>query len=39
VGTMDLDRRMTVGYAMNKKHDVGMGSTCTKAYMAEIYSA
>lgn len=37
VGIMDLDRRMTIGYVMNKMHDVGMGSPCTKAYVAEIY--
>ncbi|KAL3483324.1 beta-lactamase/transpeptidase-like protein [Aspergillus germanicus] len=37
MGIMDLDRRMTIGYVMNKMHDVGMGSPCTKAYVAEIY--
>lgn len=34
---VDVDRRMTIGYAMNKMHPVGMGSICTKAYVAEIY--
>ena len=34
---MDLERKMTIGYVMNKMHDVGMGSPCTKAYVAEIY--
>jgi hypothetical protein len=37
-GIVDVDRRMTIGYAMNKMHNVGMGSVCTKAYVAEIYS-
>ncbi|KAK9311552.1 beta-lactamase [Lipomyces starkeyi] len=37
VGIMDVERRMTIGYVMNKMHDVGMGSPCTKAYVAEIY--
>jgi len=37
MAVVDLDRRMTIGYAMNKMHNVGMGSACTKAYVAEIY--
>lgn len=37
MGIVDVDRRMTIGYAMNKMHPVGMGSVCTKAYVAEIY--
>lgn len=38
MGLVDVDKRMTIGYAMNKMHNVGMGSICTKAYVAEIYS-
>ena len=37
MGMMDLDRKMTIGYVMNKMHPVGLGSECTKAYVAEIY--
>lgn len=39
MGIVGVDSRMTIGYAMNKMHDVGMGSVCTKAYVAEIYAA
>lgn len=37
LGLMDFERRMTIGYVMIRMHDVGMGSPCTKAYVAEIY--
>lgn len=37
MGVIDVDRRLTIGYVMNKMHNVGMGSPCTKAYVAEIY--
>lgn len=38
MGMVDVDKRMSIGYAMNKMHNVGMGPICTKAYVAEIYS-
>lgn len=37
MGIIDVGRRMTIGYAMNKMHGVAMGSKCTRAYIAEIY--
>lgn len=36
---MDLDRRMTISYAMNKLDNVGLGSERTKAYVAAIYKS
>lgn len=36
-GIVDVDRRVTIGYAMNKMQDGVLGSACTKAYVAEIY--
>lgn len=34
---MDIDRRMTISYAMNKMQNVGLGSPNTKAYIAAVY--
>jgi hypothetical protein len=36
---MDVDRRMTISYAMNKMSNVGIGSERTKAYVKAIYAA
>jgi len=36
---MDLDRRMTISYVMNKLDFVGLGSERTKAYIKAIYDA
>jgi CubicO group peptidase (beta-lactamase class C family) len=36
---MDLDRRMTISYAMNKMSNVEIGSERTKAYVKTIYTA
>ncbi|PQE24823.1 beta-lactamase protein [Rutstroemia sp. NJR-2017a BVV2] len=36
---MDLDRRLTISYAMNKLSNVGLGSERTKAYVKAVYSA
>jgi CubicO group peptidase (beta-lactamase class C family) len=37
VAIMDLDRRMTIVYAMNKLYPVGLGSNLTIEYVKEIY--
>jgi CubicO group peptidase (beta-lactamase class C family) len=34
---MDLDRRMTVAYAMNHLHPVGLGSDMSRRYIEEAY--
>lgn len=34
---VDVDRRMTVGYAMNKMQNVGLGSTTSRPYLEEVY--
>lgn len=34
---MDLERRVTIGYAMNKMQQVALGNDCSKAYVEEIY--
>ena len=34
---MDLDRRMTIAYAMNHLHPVGLGSDMTRHYIEEAY--
>lgn len=39
IGIMDLDRKVTIAYAMNQMEQVGMGSSCTKAYVKAIYKA
>jgi CubicO group peptidase (beta-lactamase class C family) len=39
IGIMDLDRRLTISYTMNKLDDVGVGSARTKAYVKAIYNA
>jgi CubicO group peptidase (beta-lactamase class C family) len=36
---MDLDRRLTISYTMNKLDNVGVGSDRTKAYTNAIYKA
>jgi CubicO group peptidase (beta-lactamase class C family) len=36
---MDLDRKVTIAYAMNKMENVGLGSTRTKIYVKAIYQA
>jgi len=36
---MDLDRKVTIAYAMNKMENVGLGSTRTKMYVKAIYQA
>ncbi|KAK9428296.1 beta-lactamase/transpeptidase-like protein [Lipomyces doorenjongii] len=38
VAIMDLDRRMTIAYAMNKLYHVGLGSNLSIEYVKEIYS-
>lgn len=37
VAIMDLDRRMTIVYVMNKLYPVGLGSDLTIEYVKEIY--
>ncbi|KAH7146620.1 beta-lactamase/transpeptidase-like protein [Dactylonectria estremocensis] len=39
VAIMDLDRRMTIVYVMNKLYPVGLGSNLTIEYVKEIYRA
>ncbi|KAK9311938.1 beta-lactamase/transpeptidase-like protein [Lipomyces starkeyi] len=34
---MDLDRRLTISYVMNKMDEVGLGSDRTKAYVEAVY--
>lgn len=34
---MDLDRKITIAYAMNKMEQVGLGSSSTKSYVKAIY--
>jgi CubicO group peptidase (beta-lactamase class C family) len=34
---MDLDRRLTICYVMNKLDSVGLGSNRTRAYVKAIY--
>jgi CubicO group peptidase (beta-lactamase class C family) len=36
---MDLDRRVTIAYVMNKMENVGLGNNRTKAYIAAAYRA
>jgi len=36
---MDLDRRLTISYAMNKMDNVGLGNDRTKAYAKAVYKA
>lgn len=36
---MDLDRRVTIAYVMNKMEMVGLGNNRTKAYIAAAYKA
>jgi CubicO group peptidase (beta-lactamase class C family) len=36
---MDVDRRVTVAYVMNKMENVGLGSARTKAYIQAAYEA
>jgi len=36
---MDLDRKVTIAYAMNKMENVGLGNTRTKMYVKAIYQA
>ncbi|KHN94995.1 beta-lactamase [Metarhizium album ARSEF 1941] len=38
-GIMDLDRKMTIGYAPNKMGEGGIGTARTEAYVRAIYSA
>ncbi|KAH7355662.1 beta-lactamase [Pyrenochaeta sp. MPI-SDFR-AT-0127] len=37
VAIMDLDRKLTITYAMNKMENAGMGNDRTKAYVDEVY--
>ncbi|KAM0234617.1 hypothetical protein ACHAP5_010011 [Fusarium lateritium] len=37
VAIMDLDRKMTIVYTMNKLYPVGLGSNLTAEYVKEIY--
>lgn len=39
VAIMDLDRKMTIVYAMNKLYPVGLGSNLTIEYVKDIYRA
>jgi CubicO group peptidase (beta-lactamase class C family) len=34
---MDLDRKMTIAYAMNHLQPVGLGSNSTRRYIEEAY--
>ncbi|KAJ5082240.1 hypothetical protein N7532_011283 [Penicillium argentinense] len=34
---MDLERRMTIAYSMNKMQNVSLGNECTIAYVEDIY--
>ncbi|KFA79466.1 hypothetical protein S40288_09714 [Stachybotrys chartarum IBT 40288] len=36
---MDVDRRMTISYVMNKMENVGLGNDRTKAYIIAVYKA
>jgi len=36
---MDVDRRVTIAYVMNKMENVGLGSSRTKAYIRAAYEA
>lgn len=36
---MDLDRRMTIGYAMNKAENSVLGNPSTEAYVRAVYAA
>jgi hypothetical protein len=36
---MDLDRKVTIAYAMNKMENIGLGNTRTKMYVKAIYQA
>ena len=36
---MDLDRRLTIGYMMNKMADGIVGSTRAAAYVMAVYAA
>ena len=36
---MDLDRRMTIGYVMNRMETVGLGTARTRAYIKAVYAA
>lgn len=36
---MDLDRRLTITYAMNKMAAGGLGNDRTKAYVQAVYQA
>lgn len=38
-GVMDLDRKMTIGYALNKMGEGVVGTARTEAYVRAIYSA
>lgn len=38
-GIMDMDKRMTIGYTMNKMGEGMVGSSRTEAYVRAIYSA
>lgn len=39
MAVMDLDRRITFSYVMNKMDNIGLGSTRTKAYVKAVYDA
>ncbi|TEY76378.1 hypothetical protein BOTCAL_0059g00070 [Botryotinia calthae] len=39
IAIMDIERRLTISYTMNKLADVGLGSNRTKAYVGAIYNA
>lgn len=36
---MDLDRRMTIGYVMNRMENFGLGTARTRAYIKAVYAA
>ncbi|KIW84774.1 hypothetical protein Z517_00162 [Fonsecaea pedrosoi CBS 271.37] len=39
MAVMDLDRKLTISYVMNKMENVGLGSDKARAYIAAVYKA
>ncbi|EXJ66616.1 beta-lactamase [Cladophialophora psammophila CBS 110553] len=39
MAVMDLDRKLTISYVMNKMDNVGLGSDKARAYIAAVYKA
>jgi hypothetical protein len=36
---VDLDRKVTIAYVMNKMEEVGLGSRKAREYIAAVYAA